>query len=465
MASFDLERKDTICAPATAPGTAAIAVVRVSGRDADAVLAKVFVKKREGPHKPFVATLGTVLDASAKDPTRAPLDEALCVRFPEGRSYTGEASFELSLHGGRSRVESVLRSLQAAGCRLAEPGELTLRAVLTGRLDLAAAEAVEDLVKARTDEAARAALRTLQGALGDALTPLREAIVDVLAELEARLDFPDEELGEAETDALERKLEDALAGARRLLASATLGRRLSEGARVVLFGLPNAGKSTLLNALVGEERALVHESPGTTRDVLEAEVAFGGVPAVLVDVAGVREGSDIHPVEALGIARARQELERADLQLLVVDGSAKGASEDARALLQSARDDALLLLTKADRPAPEPLAAEVRERALVISAHDGTGLEALRATLSERLVGDAELVREEVVLTRQRQRVEVEALEAGLALALGALSAGAPHEVVASELRRAGAALDRLLGRSLSEDVLDVVFSRFCIGK
>lgn len=465
MATFDLERKDTICAPATAPGTAALAVVRVSGRDADAVLAKVFVKKRPGPHRPFVATLGTVVDASAPAPARAALDEAVCVRFPDGRSYTGEPGFELSLHGGRSRVESALRSLVAAGCRLAEPGELTLRAVLTGRLDLAAAEAVEDLVNARTDEAARAALRTLQGALGDALAPLREALVDVLAELEARLDFPDEELGEAASGALVTRLEDALARARRLLASATLGRRLSEGARVVLYGLPNAGKSTLLNALVGEERALVHDTPGTTRDVLEAEVALGGVPAVLVDVAGVREGSDLHPVEALGIARAKKELERADLQLLVVDGSALGASADAAALATSARPDALVVVTKADRPAREPLSPALQARALVVSAHDGSGLDELRATLAERLTGGADAARDEVLLTRERQRAEVERVEQGLAEALSALQALAPHEVVASELRRAGAALDRLLGRSLTEDVLDVVFSRFCIGK
>lgn len=463
--AFDLERRDTICAPATAPGTAALAVVRVSGQGADDVLARVFAKERPGPHRPFVATLGTVLDASAAEPSRAPLDEALCVRFPEGRSYTGEASFELSLHGGRSRVESVLRSLLAAGCRLAEPGELTLRAVLTGRLDLAAAEAVEDLVKARTDEAARVALRTLRGALGDALGPIREALVDALAELEARLDFPDEDLGEAETADLVTRLEGARARAQRLLSSATLGRRLSEGARVVLFGLPNAGKSTLLNALVGEERALVHDTPGTTRDVLEAEVSFGGVPAVLVDVAGVREGGDLHPVEALGIARARQELERADVQLLVVDRSAPSASDDVRALQAAARDDALLVLTKADRPLATPLAGDQEARALVVSAHDGSGLEGLRAALAARLAGDRDTSRDEVVLTRERQRAEVERVEEGLCEALLALEADAPHEVVASELRRAGAALDRLLGRALSEDVLDVVFSRFCIGK
>lgn len=464
MSGFDLERTDTICAPATATGTAAIAVVRVSGQGAEQVLARVFEKKRPGPHRPFVATLGYVLDASSGhgDKTRAVLDEALCVRFPDKRSYTGEPSFELSLHGGRSRVQSVLRSLVAAGCRLAEPGELTLRAVLTGKLDLTEAEAVEDLVKARTDEAARAALLQLRGALGDRLTPLRETLVDVLAELEARLDFPDEDLGDTETAALTRRLDEALESAGRLLRSATLGRRLTEGARVVLFGLPNAGKSTLLNALVGEERALVHDTPGTTRDVLEAELSFGGVPAILVDVAGVREGKDIHPVEALGIARAKRELERADVQVLVVDASQPTADEDAAALAKGARDNALLLFTKTD------LLERQRPRsqdALLVSAKSGDGLAALREQLRDKLVGDDDSALDEVLLTRERQRVEVEALHDGLAEASRALRSGEPHEVVASELRRAGAALDRLFGRSLTEDVLEVIFSRFCIGK
>ncbi len=461
MSGFDLDRQDTLCAPATASGTAAIAVVRVSGRDAERVLSSVFQKRRGGEHKPFVATLGDVLDASAPEPQRALLDEALCVRFPGGRSYTGEPSFELSLHGGRSRVQSVLRSLVAAGCRLAEPGELTLRAVLTGKLDLTEAEAVEDLVKARTDEAARAALRQLSGGLGDSLAPLREALVDVLAELEARLDFPDEELGDAAAELLAVRLDDALARARRLLSSVTLGRRLSEGARVVLFGLPNAGKSTLLNALLGEERALVHDTPGTTRDVLEAELSFGGVPALLVDVAGVREGDDIHPVEALGIARARKELERADVQLLVVDGALPSVHDDARRLRASARADAIVVVSKADLARPSGLP----ESAVRVSARTGEGLEALCTTLAERLRGGDDAALEEVLLTRERQRVEVETLHDGLSQAVNALRAGQPHEVVASELRRAGAALDRLFGRSLTEDVLDVIFSKFCIGK
>jgi tRNA modification GTPase len=452
--SFDLSCQDTICAPATPPGQGALSVVRVSGPAALDVLARVFKKRRPGPQRPFVATLGDVVDAGAGGGL---LDEALCTRFPAGRSYTGEPSFELSLHGGRSRLQSALRSLMAAGCRLAEPGELTLRAVLSGRLDLCAAEAVDDLVRARSDTAARAALKSLAGGVGQALASPREALIDALAEIEARLDFPDEELGEAGAERLRFSLDKERAALERLLCGAQLGRRLLEGARVVLYGLPNAGKSTLLNALLGEERALVHESPGTTRDVLEAETVFGGVPALLVDVAGVRDGSDVHPVEALGIARARAELERADVQLLVVEAARAG---DAEALLGSARADALVVYSKADLLG----ARDAPAGGLVVSAREHVGLEALRAELALRLTGGVELG-DEVLLTRARQREEVAAALGALGEGLAALEAALPGEVVAAELRRAGAALDRLLGRSLDEDVLDLIFSRFCIGK
>lgn len=461
MTRFDLSRKDTVCALATAPAPAAIAVVRVSGPDADAVRARVF-RPRRPPQRPFVATLGDVLDASAERPEEAVVDEALCTAFPEGRSYTGEPSFELSLHGGPLRVRAALRSLLAAGCRLAEPGELTLRAVLNGRMDLSQAEAVHDLVMARSDEAARAALRSLKGGLARTLEPVRAALVDALAEIEARLDFPDEDLGEAAKDALLGRLQDAACSLDRLLASAALGERLMEGARVVLYGLPNAGKSTLLNALVGEERALVHETPGTTRDVLEAERIFDGVPAVLVDVAGVRHEGDIHPVEALGIARAREELARADLVLLVVDAAAPDAALRLTSLWADVGEtNALAVLTKRDLAPKAPLPDGV----LAVSAKTGDGIDALADAIANRLVGEKAPEASEVVLTRARQRREVEAARDALVAARGALDAGEVHEVVASELRAAGRSLDRLLGRRLDDDVMDAVFSRFCIGK
>lgn len=439
-ARFDVARIDTICALATASAPAALAIVRVSGARAAHVRARVFRPRRAHAQREFVATLGDVLAADG-----TVIDEALCTFFPEGKSYTGEASFELSLHGSPLRVRATLAALVGAGCRLAEPGELTLRAVLTGRMDLCAAEAVDDVVHARTDAAARAALRTLRGGLADVLAPVRETLVDTLAEIEARLDFPDEDLGDAHRASLAQKLAHASEALARLLTTSTWGRRLHDGARVVLYGPPNAGKSTLLNALAGEDRALVHDEPGTTRDVLEVSMDIGGVPVTLVDVAGVRPLDEAGAVEKLGIARAESERQRADV---------------------------VVTLSPADAPVPLGGDIEVVSKSdlapagtgLRISARTGAGLDELKAKIGALLLRDR-AGDEEVVLMRERQVAHVRDAHEALTHAHEALTRALDGEVIASELRRAARALDRLLGKDIDVDVLDRVFSKFCIGK
>jgi tRNA modification GTPase len=452
--------RDTICALATPPGQSALAIVRVSGPEASEVLSHVFRAKR-GSQEHFVATRGDVLD----------VDDAICISFPEGKSFTGEPSFELTLHGNPLIATQVLEALRRLGCRTARPGEFSMRAYLNGKIDLAEAEAIADLIHARSEEASRIALRNLKGGLSKYLEPTRAMIIDLLCEIEARLDFPDEDIGQARRDALSAMIRQASDTLAKLLATANTGRRLMEGARVVLVGLPNAGKSTLLNTLLGEDKALVHDTPGTTRDVIEASWILNGMPVTLVDVAGIRDGDHLDPVERLGIERARAELERADLILWLSDNAhEEGFLPECIGVpvikIQSKVDRSSLRASRSSLFSLDCFSADAlrNDDTFPVSSHTGEGLEALKAQISSVLLGDRTSTGE-AMLTRVRQKEEVQKARECLLEASEALLRADPDEIVAFELRTAGQALDRLLGKSLNEDVLDLIFSRFCIGK
>ncbi|MES2503645.1 MAG: tRNA uridine-5-carboxymethylaminomethyl(34) synthesis GTPase MnmE [Myxococcota bacterium] len=433
--------RDTICALATPPGQSALAIIRMSGPEALNINARLF-KPKSAPQKHFVATRGDVAD----------LDDGICITFPEGKSFTGEPCVEYTLHGSPVVIQQVLEQLRRLGVRTANPGEFSLRAFLSGKIDLCEAEAIADLIHARSEQAAKAALKNLKGALAEYLEPTRITLVDALCEIEARLDFPDEDLGSAQRDRLEQALTGAIETLAKLLSSAKIGRRLMDGARIVLVGLPNAGKSTLLNALLGEDKALVHDMPGTTRDVIEAAWVLGGIPVTLVDVAGIREAADLDPVERLGIEKAKRELERADLILWLEE-----PGQEADIIPAGIATPILKVSTKADQ-----VTASVST--LSISAKTGDGLSELKTRLAELLVGSGTDLNE-TMLTKIRQKDEVQKAKEFLMEALYALNRAEPDEIVAFELRGAGQALDRLLGKSLNEDVLDLIFSRFCIGK
>ncbi|MDQ0465307.1 tRNA modification GTPase [Caulobacter ginsengisoli] len=443
---------DTIFAPATAPGRAAVAVVRLSGPATGEAL-KSLSGKLPFPRRASVRRL--------KDAAGAVFDEALVLWMPGSANYTGEDSAELQLHGGPAVVEAAIEALAALGLRLAEPGEFTRRAFQNGRLDLAQAEAVADLVDAETASQARQALAQLEGGLSRRYDSWRDILVEALAVLEAAVDFPDEDLPEdvaaRARPGLTKLLEDLDAA----LAGADRGRKVREGYRIALVGAPNAGKSSLLNALAARDAAIVTEIPGTTRDIIEVPLVLAGYKVLLADTAGVRATAD--PIEQEGVRRARAWAEAADLRLILVDGAGGGDWEDPAGL---GRPGDLLVRTKADL-GPSPLTGPLKNHAragglqqLAISVTDGQGLEALEKLIEQRVISalsGADLP----AATRLRHAESLTTARLYLDRAL----AQTEVELAAEDVRLAARALGRVTGRVDVEDVLDRVFASFCIGK
>lgn len=444
---------DTIFALATAPGRAAVAVVRVSGPGTRAILQAV----GGAAPKPRTATLRTLIDRGG-----GILDQALVLWFPGPRSYTGEDGAELHVHGGAAVVEAVMATLSGLGARLAEPGEFTRRAFENGKLDLDQAEAVADLVDAETTAQARQAVAQLGGALGGRYKAWRRQLTTILAQLEAAVDFPDEEVpaevatrARAPLEVLVRDLDEALADGAR-------GRQVREGYRVAIVGAPNAGKSSLFNSLLGREAAIVTATPGTTRDVIEAVWRVGGYSVVLADMAGLRETGEA--IEAEGVRRAKAWAASADLRIWVIDRAADEDAWERSFDLIGPRD--LAVINKSDLSVS---GAGARAAA----AAEQLGLQVLTVSLAE---GDARLVWETLALrvtkalsgadfpatTRARHARLLGAARDHLARAAGMLAA---PELAAEDVRMAARSLRLVTGEIGVEDVLGEVFASFCIGK
>ncbi len=456
---------DTIVAIATAAGEAGLAIVRLSGPAALDV-ARRLVGERALPRggvRSHLAFAATLRGGAAADEGREVLDHGLVLPMLAPRSYTGEDVVELHCHGGALCARRVVRACRDAGARPAGPGEFTRRAFLNGRLSLDQAEAVADLIHAEDELAGRAALRQLRGGLRRDVGAIERPLLDLLARLEGGLEFED---ADAEASAVPRAgllivLDAALAALARLLADADAARRVREGVHVVLLGAPNAGKSSLFNALLAQERAMVDAEPGTTRDVVTARLRHGGVVFVLHDTAGLRpEGGRI---EALGMTRAREAAAAADVVLLLSDLTAPDGEEVAVA----AGVTILKVATKADLAAAARRDAARASGRVVTSAHDGAGLDELRATLLA--AADGERLREVADLGHvfnERQRYRLAAARDELATLRDEVAQrDAPAEVAASLLAGILAELGEVTGRVFSEHLLGEVFARFCVGK
>ncbi len=467
---------DTIAAPITAPGQAAVAAVRLSGGQTQRILSKLLDKPGKLLSRPRSLQLLQVLDFVSGNEAEL-LDTALCAYFPAPNSFTGEDCLEFHLHGSPFVVRRLMENLCAAGARLAEPGEFTQRAFLNGRMDLSQAEAVADVIAAETEAQARVAQQQLAGKLHDAIDTLGEPLRNLLAEIEAFIDFPDEDIEPASIEQWKREVAIASEQIGRYLASFRTGRLYREGAQVVLAGIPNAGKSSLMNALVGETRAIVTPIAGTTRDSIDTRIDLDGLHVSLWDTAGLVDGAlaDRLPdeVEQIGIARSWQHLETADIALFVFAADEDLLLQTEFFLQVSKRCRQIVaLLNKidlVDPPRRNELSSHLEELLgappKLISALEGSGLADLKVSLRAELIGSGPKPASVLVSNQRHYEALVQAADA-LDRALDVLKekeVGA--EFVALELRTALGALSDIVGVTYTEDILGRIFSKFCIGK
>lgn len=453
--------RDPIVAIATAPGRGGIGIVRLSGADLAPVI-QGLLGARAAALKPRHATFARFLDAAG-----AVIDEGIVLLFAAPHSYTGETVLELQAHGGpvvlRMLVARCLEAGRAIGLRLAEPGEFTRRAFLNDRLDLAQAEAVADLIDAATETAARCAARSLAGEFSGAVHTLAEALTELRMLVEATLDFPEEEIDFLEAADARGRLAAIRAQLDDVLARSRQGALLREGLHVVLVGSPNVGKSSLLNALAGQEVAIVTAIPGTTRDRIASTIQVGGLPLAIVDTAGLRATEDV--VERIGIERTLAEVAKADVVLHIVDVTCPAADAEVLARVRAHARRGVPLLTvanKIDLTGEPPGVVHAR---IALSAKTGAGLDALRAELL-RIAGWEAASGESVFLARERHLQALAAAREHLAAAQQHAEQGNRQlELFAEELRLAGQRLGEITGEVSAEDLLGRIFGRFCIGK
>lgn len=457
--------EDTISQIATPHGAGGIGIIRVSGADALGIARRVFRPAAGGTLgdiAPYTAHYGHIVAADG-----TVIDECILLYMRAPHSYTGEDTAELQCHGGTVVLREVLLRTWEAGARPAEAGEFTKRAFLHGRIDLARADGVMELIAAKSTRAAHAARERLAGAFSHAVTDIRTQILGTLAHIEAGIDFPEDDIPAASAERLAAEIDAASAAVRRLLVGADTGRILREGVKTVIVGRPNVGKSSLLNALLGMERAIVTDVPGTTRDIIEEEISVAGIPLRLLDTAGLRAAEDT--VEQIGVARTEQHLMDAELILAVFDASEPLTAEDHALLtrLSAASADIIILCSKEDRPSVLSAAdfSAVAAPVLRISAQEGTGLDALREEIAAHIVRREGDLSDGALPNKEREIEALRRAEAHLTAAAETLAADLGTDFVSIDLRAAYDALGEILGETVDTDLIDRIFSEFCIGK
>ena len=459
---------DTIAAISTPPGRGGIGVVRLSGPAALEIATSISHPESGAP----IGTANLARFGRVIDPTTGEIvDEVILTYFKAPRSYTGEDVVEISCHGSPIILGHVLRMVIDRGARISEPGEFTFRAFFNRRIDLAQAQGVRDVINAQTQYQARVATKQLGGELSARLTPLKDALVEVIVHLETSVEFVEDDISPEVASTLLIKLANVIEALTAIADSFSFGRYVKEGFDLAIVGRPNVGKSSVFNRLIGSDRAIVTEMPGTTRDALYESTSISGIPVRLIDTAGIRETSD--RVESIGITRSRAAIADADISVVVLDASLPLQPEDLE-LLDSVPTTRIIALNKTDLPnlidkqlfsETGPHLADLHKSAVSISALTGSGFDGLIAKIFERLSGDAAPERDDIMLTDARQHAAMRKAIEQLSDARGLLNQRELEEIVLLRLRGALAALGELTGETLTEDILGQIFSTFCIGK
>ena len=457
---------DTIAAITTAMGAASVGINRISGSDAGEDADKVFRSKsgkKLKEKKSYTITYGHVIDEEGKV-----VDEALALVMWGPRSFTGENVVELQCHGGMVILRKVLELVIRAGARLAGPGEFSKRAFLNGRLDLSQAEAILDMINAMTEEGAKAAVSNLQGELSKIIKDYRKQILEIMAYLEADIDFPEEDFARLAPCELISRISRVENGIHDLLQTFRSGRILREGLKTVLIGRPNVGKSSLLNAFLRVKRAIVTDIPGTTRDVIEEYYNLGGIPLVLMDTAGIRETEDI--VEKIGMEKTREAVEEADLILYVLD-IVNGITEDDEAFIRRFPvDKIIILVNKIDLLEEESMDAKIRERVApykvhFVSAKEEIGIKELEEEIKGVFFQNGFDLSDKVYVNNVRHKEALEKAKRALMNARQGVEDNMPSDFISIDLRTSWEYLGEITGETLEEDIIDQIFSQFCLGK
>jgi tRNA modification GTPase len=455
---------DTIAAVSTPIGQGGIGIVRISGPESLAIAGRIFRGRRPGGlagARSFSLHYGHIINPSGG----SDIDEVILSVMRAPNSYTREDVVEINCHGGMISVRETLELVLFLGARLAEPGEFTKRAFINGRLSLDEAEAVLDLISARTEESRRIAIDQLKGGLSERLSELRSAMIEICSFVEACIDFPEEELETKTIEELVAGLKEMKQDIQALSRTYSEGRFFRDGLSVAIVGRPNVGKSSLLNALLKRNRAIVTELPGTTRDVIEEHLDIQGLPVTIIDTAGIRMSEEV--IEREGIRRSLEAMEKADFIIAVLDGSEEMKAEDLEILGKIGEKNALIAINKADLPAEISLArvAASGRQYVYISATSGSGLEELKKILFGLTLGNWKEEREGIVITNIRHKSALDKAGVAVGRAMAILRENRPVELLSIEMRDALDSIGSITGGISTEEILDRIFSDFCIGK